>query len=226
YHTLSVRSIRPIPPYVPRPMPTAQTCEAFFTLIERSGLLAPERLAPYRTTHAPNAVELAKTLVRDRLLTPYQARQLLRGKARGYFLTEKHKVLEELGEGGMGQMLLCEHLLLQKLVAVKLLNASWVNVPGAEGRFLPEARAAAAVDHPNIVRVFDVDRTAGIPFMVMEYVDGINLHQLVAEHGPLAPMRAAEYARQAAVGLHAAHRVGLVHRDIKPGNILLDRAGV
>ncbi|QJW96036.1 phosphate ABC transporter substrate-binding protein PstS [Frigoriglobus tundricola] len=206
-------------------MPPTQTRDTFLTLVERSGLLGPERIGAYREG-PENPVELARALVRDRLLTPYQAQQLLRGKYRGYFLTEKYKVLDELGRGGMGRVLLCEHLLLQKLVALKLLNSSWTNVPGTAERFLREARASAAVDHPNIVRVYDVDRAAGVPFMVMEFVDGKNLHQLVAEHGPLAPARAAEYVRQAAVGLEAARSVGLVHRDIKPANLLLDRAGV
>jgi phosphate ABC transporter phosphate-binding protein len=209
-------------------MPTAQTRDALLALVERSGLLAPARLDPYRRTGAGTdaPLETARALVRDRLLTQFQARQLLRGRSRGFFLTEKYKILEQLGEGGMGRVFLCEHLLLQKLVAVKMLHPSWVSVPGAEERFLREARASAVVDHPNLVRVFDVDRAAGTPFMVMEHVDGLNLHQLVSEHGPLTAERAAEYARQTAIGLGAAHAAGLVHRDIKPGNLLLDRSGV
>ncbi|MCI0700635.1 MAG: phosphate ABC transporter substrate-binding protein PstS [Planctomycetia bacterium] len=208
-------------------MTLAQTSDALLTLVERSGLLAPDRLTTYRKLLAvSSATDAARALVRDRLLTPFQARQLLRGKSRGFFLTEKYKVLDQIGEGGMGQVLLCEHLLLHKLLAVKLLHLSGMNVPGAEERFLREARAAATLDHVNIVRVFDVDRAAGVPFMVMDYVDGKNLHALIAEHGPLSPLRAAEYTRQAAVGLQAAHQAGLVHRDIKPGNLLLDRGGV
>ncbi|MBY0513742.1 MAG: protein kinase [Gemmataceae bacterium] len=199
--------------------------ESLFDLIERSGLLSADQLAPYRADPGPDADALCRTLIRDRLLTPFQARQLLRGRHRGFFLTEKYKVLDHIGEGGMGRVLLCEHLLLHRLMAVKMLHVSSVSVPGAEERFLREARAAAAVDHPNIVHVYDVDRTGSTPFMVMEYVDGTNLHQLVAQGGPLAVDRAVEYVRQAAVGLHHAHRAGLVHRDIKPGNLLLDRAG-
>src|SRR5262249_58429326 len=77
----------------------------------------------------------------------------------------------------------------------------------------------------NIVRVHDMDRAGATPFMVMEYVDGTSLHQVVAGHGPLAVNRAADSIRQAACGLQHAHEHGLVHRDIKPGNLLLDRAG-
>lgn len=210
-------------------MSTALSTGSLFDLIERSGLLAADQLAPFRMRSGSDplldAESQCRALIRDRLLTPFQARQLLRGRHQGFFLTEKYKILDHIGEGGMGRVLLCEHLLLHRLMAVKLLHLSGVSVPGAEERFLREARAAAAVDHPNIVRVYDVDRAGTTPFMVMEYVDGTNLHQLVAERGPLPIERAVEYVRQAAVGLHHAHRAGLVHRDIKPGNLLLDRSG-
>src|SRR3954465_4924945 len=118
-------------------MPTAQTRDALSALIERSGLLSAARLIVYRRPGdgGEDSLELARSLVRDRLLPPFQARQLLRGKYRGYFLTEKYKVLDQVGEGGMGRVLLCEHLLLQKLVAVKMLHPDWADSPGAEERF-------------------------------------------------------------------------------------------
>jgi phosphate ABC transporter phosphate-binding protein len=194
-------------------------------LTERSGLLSAAQLAPYRTRSGEAAEDVARSLIRDRLLTPFQARQLLRGKHRGFFVTEKYKILDHLGEGGMGRVLLCEHLILHRLVAVKLLHVSGVSVPGAEERFFREGRAAAQVVHPNLVHVYDMERAGATPFMVMEYVDGTNLHQLVAERGLLEVNRAVEYVKQAAVGLHHAHRAGLVHRDIKPGNLILDRTG-
>src|SRR5262249_25961857 len=210
-------------------MTVPPTVDDLFALIEQSGLLSADRLAPYRSRAADDPAasseSIARTLIRDRLLTPFQARQLLRRPYRRFFLPAKDKIPHLLGEGGMGRVLLCEHLMLSRLMAVKLLHLSGVSVPGAEERFLREARAAAAVDHPNIVHVYDVDRAGTTPFMVMEYVDGTNLHQLVAENGPLAVERAVEYVRQAAIGLHHAHRAGLVHRDIKPGNLLLDRSG-
>src|SRR5262249_29180618 len=147
----------------------------------------PDRLGPYRAAGGEwaDAQALARRLVRDRLLTPLQARQLLQGRFRGFFLTAKYKILEQLGAGGMGRVLLCEHLILRKLVAVKLLHESGAT-RGAEERFLREARAAAGLDHPNVARVFDVDRAGPSPFMVLEYVDGTNLNQLVKAHGPLA----------------------------------------
>src|SRR5262249_43550346 len=101
--------------------------------------------------------------------------------------------------------------------------------PAAVERFYLEARAVAALDHPNIVRAHDIDvEDTGrkLHFIVLEYVDGTNLHDLVRKHGTLSPLRAAKYIQQAAQGLAHAHQAGLVHRDIKPGNLLLDRNGV
>ena len=203
--------------------------EALLRLVGRSHLLSAEQLAPYaerlRRGASPTAESLAAQLQRDGLITPYQVRQLLLGRPRSLFLTEKYKVLDLVGEGGMGRVYLCEHLVLEKLVAVKVLALGDTPVPGALERFLREARAAAALDAPNIARTFDADFSPDGPFLVMEYVDGVNLHQLVAILGPLDVTRAAQYVRQAALGLQHAHERGLVHRDIKPGNLMVDRAG-
>ena len=204
--------------------PTAADLRA---LIERSGLLTPTDLDPFFADGQdaePEAV--LRKLVAERLLTPFQAAQFEKGRADGFFLTDKYKVLDFLGAGGMGKVYLCEHLILHRLVAVKLLQLP--TGPGNDAarsfdRFYREARAVAALNDPNIIRVFDVDRVGPSPFLVLEYVDGHNLHDIVSRHGPLAPARAAEYARQAALGLQHAHDVGLVHRDVKPGYLLLDR---
>jgi eukaryotic-like serine/threonine-protein kinase len=203
------------------------TASEFRTLVEHSGLLSAAQLDPYYADPAdPDAA--ADRLVEDRLLTAFQARQLRKGRADGFFLTDKYKILDLIGSGGMGKVYLCEHLILHRLVAVKLLQP-----PSDQGsdsarsfeRFYREARAVAALNDPNIIRVFDVDRVGPNPFMVMEHADGTNLHDMVREHGPLDPVRAAEYVRQAALGLQHAHEVGLVHRDVKPGNLLLTRDG-
>jgi serine/threonine protein kinase len=215
-------------------MPPAQTATTFLDLVERSGLLPADHLIPYRDLDPPGdparpvPERLAHQLVHDRLLTRWQAAQLVRGKSRGFFLGDKYKVLEPIGAGGMGKVFLCEHLMLHKLVAVKLLGDGGKAAPpaGAVERFFREARAVAALDDKNIVRVYDVDWAGKVPFMVMEYVDGADLHRLVQAAGPLPVPQACDYVRQAALGLQHAHEIGLVHRDIKPGNVLVDRAGV
>ncbi|MGL4423667.1 MAG: serine/threonine-protein kinase, partial [Gemmataceae bacterium] len=145
----------------------------------------------------------------------------------GFFLSGKYKVLDHLGTGGMGMVLLCEHLLLQRIVAVKVLNSATVGnrTEAATERFYREARAVAALDHPNIVRVFDIDQFENTPYMVIEYVDGSDLQKIVAGQGPLPILHAIEYTRQAARGLQHAFENKLIHRDIKPSNILVDRSG-
>jgi serine/threonine protein kinase len=111
-------------------------------------------------------------------------------------------------------------------VALKILPPSQSKDPDAVARFYREARAVACLNHPNIVRCHDIDCERDLHFIVLEYVDGSNMHDIVRRHGPMAIVRAAHYIRQAALGLQHAHESGLVHRDIKPGNILLDRNGV
>ena len=188
-------------------------------LAERSGLLSAERLDPYAPPEGhstPPREDTAARLVADGLLTPYQARLILGGWHRGFFISEKYKILESLGEGGMGRVYLCEQLILERMVAVKQLQLGADAVPGAVERFLREAVAVAALDHPNICRIYDADHSGEGPYLVMEYVDGVNLHQLIVRSGQLPPGRAANLVRQAALGLQHAHEKGLVHRDIKP----------
>ena len=210
-------------------MPPPATPDELFVVIDRSGLLTAEVVRTYRPPPGrpttPDAI-LAR-MTADGVITPFHAKHLAGGRYRGFFLTDKYKLLAHLGTGGMGHVYLCEHLLLHRLVAVKVLQTAVVaESAGAVERFFREARAVAALDDPNIVRVFDMDRSANAPFMVMEYVDGATLHALVAAGGPMTIARAANYARQAALGLAHAHAAGLVHRDVKPGNLLVDRAGV
>jgi WD40 repeat protein len=115
---------------------------------------------------------------------------------------------------------------MRRRVALKVLPAEVVNEPGVLERFRREARAVAALDHPNIVRAFDFRQEGALHFLVMEYVEGASLQELVNRQGPLPIAQACAYIQQAALGLQHAHEAGLVHRDIKPANLLVDRAGV
>lgn len=199
-----------------------------FRLIERSGLFEPKLFEEQRQRFRDSSFTVSSILaqmLKERLLTPFQAKQLSERRHRGFFLSEKYKILDFLGQGGMSRVLLCEHMLLQRLVAVKILNKSLDKFPGASERFLREARAAASMDHPHLARVFDVDRTSLGPCIVMEYVDGTNLHDLATKRQPLDIHRVAHFIRQAALGLQHAHLAGLVHRDVKPANLMLDRTG-
>jgi serine/threonine protein kinase len=126
----------------------------------------------------------------------------------------------------MGQVYLAEHPSLQEPVAIKVLTAELVDDEVALRRFAREARAAAALDHPNIVRVLDVDLDADPPYLVMEYIDGISLQAAVARFGTFSAGSAAYCGCQVALGLQRAAKAGLVHRDIKPANVLVDRRGL
>jgi serine/threonine protein kinase len=212
-------------------MAAPATIDEFFDLMRKSGVVEENRLDAYlerlgSTTNLPEDLgKAAGVLVRDGVLTHFQAEQLLAGKWRR-FTIGKYKVLERLGSGGMGSVYLCEHLFMRRRVAVKVLPTAKAEDPSALERFYREARAVAALDHPNIVRAYDIDQDDKLHFLVMEYIDGSSLQEIVKRHGAMEVRRVANYIRQAAAGLHHAHlAAGLIHRDIKPGNILLDRRG-
>jgi serine/threonine protein kinase len=213
-------------------MPAPTTTDEFLDLVRKSGVVDEKRLSAYLTRARaagplpPEPAKFAGLLVRDGILTHFQAEQVCQGKWRR-FTIGKYKVLERLGAGGMGSVYLCEHKLMRRRVAVKVLPTQKADDPSSLERFYREARAVAALDHPNIVRAYDIDQDEKLHFLVMEYVDGSSLQDIIKKLGPMDVTRAAHYMRQSALGLQHAHEsAGLVHRDIKPGNILVDRTGV
>jgi serine/threonine protein kinase len=205
--------------------------EALLDALRTTDLIEPRRLAGFleqfsrKRTPPPGPAELTSALVREGLLTGFQAEQLLDGKGRR-LLIGKYKVLDLLGIGAMGTVYLCEHPQMRRRVAVKVLTAALATKPQILARFHREAKAMAAIDHPNLVHAHDMGEDGDTPFLVMDFVDGVSLEQLVEHVGPLAPLRAAHYIRQGAQGLEHAHKAGLIHRDIKPGNLIVDRHGV
>jgi branched-chain amino acid transport system substrate-binding protein len=137
----------------------------------------------------------------------------------------KYEVRAEVGRGGMGTVYLALDPLLQRRVAVKVLAPHLVWQPGLIERFLREARAAARLKHPNIVTIYDVGQDGNTYYFVMEYVEGQSLATALRQRGPMSPGGAVRLLRRLASALDYAHGQGLVHRDVKPGNILLGPGG-
>jgi serine/threonine protein kinase len=132
----------------------------------------------------------------------------------------RYRIVEQLGTGGMGAVYLAEHRLMERRVAVKVIHPQFVQNSQAVERFEQEVKAAARLSHRNIVTAFDAEQAGGLHLLVMEYVPGINLATLIDRRGRLPVLHACNYAMQAAVGLQHAHQHGMVHRDIKPQNLM------
>jgi eukaryotic-like serine/threonine-protein kinase len=135
-----------------------------------------------------------------------------------------YRIEGKLGEGGMGVVYKAQDMHLDRPVAIKVLSAEAVSDPGRKRRFVQEARTASALNHPNIIHIYDIDQSSGIDFMAMEFVEGKTLHQLGREG--LSLSATVNYARQIAGALARAHDAGIVHRDIKPANIMVTSEGL
>ena len=153
-------------------------------------------------------------------MSQYQAGLLLQGRA-GDLTVGSYVLLEPIGEGGMGQVFKARHRKMGRTDAVKVIRADRLGNSDALKRFQREMTAAASLSHPNVVHAFFADEDRGRHYIAMELLAGLDLAQLVEEKGPLPFAAACEYTRQAALGLQHAHERGLVHRDVKPHNLLL-----
>jgi serine/threonine protein kinase len=216
-------------------MAVVTTVDSFLDVIRKSKVLESECLTAFverlsQLDSAPEKPEqVAQLLYQEGLLSYFQAKQLLQGRWRRFIIGKKYKLVEMIGQGGMGAVYLCEHIALRRAVALKVMPEEKVKAPGALERFQREARAIAQLYHPNIVRAHDLGEDNGVHFMVMEYIDGVNLERLITRHyaGLGLPVeRACQYIADTALALQHAHVNGWVHRDIKPANILVDRQGI
>jgi serine/threonine-protein kinase len=135
----------------------------------------------------------------------------------------RYRVLSLVGHGGMGAVYKAEHRKMERLVALKVINQHLLANTQAVERFSREVRAVSKLSHPNIVLVHDADEAGSLHFLVMEFVDGVSLDRVIAHNGPLTPAQAANFIAQAARGLQHAHEKGMVHRDIKPQNLMMTR---
>jgi serine/threonine-protein kinase len=208
----------------------AVSVEIFLKHLASSGILSSDEFNQIekdvpKENRTQKAAELARELVRQNKLTRFQAQALYEGKARGLVLGN-YVLLDRIGTGGMGMVFKAEHRRMKRLVAVKVLHQAAMNDPNIVKRFRREVEAAAKLKHPNIVAAYDADEFNGTHFLVMEFVEGIDLAKLVKEQGPLPVEKALDYILQVARGLEHAHAQGIVHRDIKPGNLLLDKQNV
>ncbi len=204
------------------------TIADFLETVRKSGLVDAARLdeatAAWPDRALPLPDELVQSLIDAELLTKWQTDQLRRGRHKGFVLG-KYRLLRLIGAGGMSSVYLGEHATLHSKVAIKVLPIKRVDQSSYLARFEREAQASARLNHPNIVRAFDLDTSGSIHFIAMEYVAGVDLHGKVKQEGPLPLRQAVDYVRQAALGLQYAHEEGLVHRDIKPANLILDSRG-
>src|SRR4029077_7864128 len=143
----------------------------------------------------------------------------------GSMLGDRYEVLELLGQGGMGAVYKARDVELERLVALKLIRPDLASHPEILRRFKQELILAREVTHPNVIRIFDLGQASGVRYITMEYVEGRDLRALLREKGKLAPEEAVPVFQQIASALEAAHQAGVVHRDLKPQNIMVDKSG-
>ncbi len=203
--------------------------EQFVRSLRESRLMPADEVASLhkalQASKTPRTTEdVAKMLIQSGKLTAYQAATIIQGRPQSLILGE-YVLLDILGKGGMGVVFRARHRLMDRVVALKTLSMTAIK-PDTVPRFYREVKAAARLSHPNIVTAYDAGEHAGTHYLVMEYVVGRDLAAIVKEKGPLPLRQAIDCVQQAARGLEYAHKHGVVHRDVKPSNLLLDQEGV
>jgi len=200
------------------------TFEDWLAELRKSGLLSAadvEEVALVgRTRRWQEWDELFEILARRRLVSIYAGRKILQGKV-GELFFGPFALLDKLGEGGMGKVYRARRQTDGAIVALKVVRPHLLAHPLIRRRYEREVAAALSLNHPNIVQVYEAGQHEGRHYLVMEFIDGIDLSRLGKEYRPLAIPEACEYIRQSALGLHHAHERGFVHRDIKPSNIIV-----
>lgn len=209
---------------------SSMSADAFVTFMDRlkeSHLLRPEQIAKIQRrpeTSARDVRGLANYLCHKGWLTAFQVQEL--AKRRGQRLVlGPYRLLEKIGEGGMGQVYKAQHDVMNRVVAFKVIADDHVRDPYRVQRFYQEIRLAAKLAHPNIVTAYDAGQVDDTHFFAMEYVEGTDLAQYVRATGPLPVTQACDFIRQAALGLQHAHEQGLIHRDVKPSNLIVAKGG-
>jgi WD40 repeat protein len=212
----------------PPTMVTVMPCtEAILAAVARLGLVEAEKLQQLDeelASHPLDAMQLGREMMQRGWLTAFQVNHLLQGKELALNVGP-YQLLHRLGEGGMGQVFKARDSRLGQLVALKVIHPQLLHDHEARRRFLRETRSLSLLDHPNIVRAIDAGEAEGRLYLAMEFVEGTDLSRLVKEKGGLPIGQACDCVRQAALALQHAHEQGLVHRDVKPSNLLLTADG-
>ena len=206
-------------------MPVA--IETFLSQLSESGILSDQkyRAAERTKSEHQDGEALAREMIKSGHLTKYQAEQILSGKGKNLSMGQ-YVLLEKLGAGGMGQVYKAYHPGMERMVAIKVILGKGRTDAETVKRFEREIKAAAKLAHPNIITVYDAGNADGRHFMVMELVKGQDLSEIINQKGQFGTKDTVDYIAQAAKGLKFAHDNGVIHRDIKPGNLILDSNGV
>ena len=199
------------------------TADPLLAAIRDGGRCTPDQLWLVEQAFSKSGSEfpaLADALQSLGVLTRYQFRKVQLGRI-PELLFGQYLILEKIGEGGMGKVYRAVDTRMARMVALKVVRPQLMSNKTVLKRYEREAAAAAKLDHPNIVKLFDAGDASGRFYLAMEYVDGSDLARLVKDNGPLSTAEACEYMRMTALGLQHAHENGFVHRDIKPSNLLV-----
>lgn len=202
------------------------SANSFAKRVVKSRLVTTSELKTYWDSLHPNnrprcGFDFAKSLVSTGLLTDYQAFSLLT-KGDEILKLGEYSIEDTIGEGGMGQVFLARHRRMKRVVALKLLHHG--SDPETNSRFEREIEALAKLAHPNIVTAYDAGYSSGKCYLVMEYIPGVDLRLYVKRRGPLTLTESIQYLKHVSAGLVYAHNKGIVHRDVKPANMLLDES--
>ena len=206
---------------------SAELTNLLMTALRESNVVEPAAwaaLTKFVEENRPEPPALVREIRRRGVLTDFQIKEVSRGRGKELTLGP-YTLLDLLGEGGMGRVFKAHHNRLGRDVALKVIRKEKLTKPTVVQRFHQEIRAAAQLSHPNVILAFDADEADGVHYYAMEYAEGMDLTKVVQGSGPIAVPLACDYVRQAAVGLQHAYERGLVHRDVKPSNLLLTPKG-
>jgi serine/threonine protein kinase len=188
-----------------------------------SGLVKPRHITKIiELTGSDDDATIAATLIKSGVITEYQAQQLHAGRTK--MKLGPYLVTDFIAQGGMGQVYKAVHDVMGRVCAVKIVPLDKLT-DESKSAFRQEIRLQASLDYPYVVRAYDAGQDGSIHYLVTEFVPGIDLRRLVRNNGPLSMQHAASIISQAALGLQYAHDMGLIHRDVKPGNILVTPDG-